>query len=98
MRRPRALFALLLGLIAPAGAEPPGALVEAAAGPYRVQVERVSMFETRSLEGPGRSQSVQRSCALVVRLEAAAPEALQAVLGIGPDVRATDDTGQRLSA
>jgi hypothetical protein len=98
MQRPGAIIALLLALPALAAAGPPGVLVETMAGPYRVQVERVSLFETRSVEGPGNSRSVQRSCALAIRLEAAAPGAMQAILGIGPDVRATDDTGQRLNA
>jgi hypothetical protein len=95
MHRRGAGIALLLALTALA-AGPQGALVETTAGPYRIQVERVSLFETRSVEGDGHSLAVQRSCALTLRLAATAPEELQAVVGIAPDVRATDDTGQRL--
>jgi hypothetical protein len=98
MHRRGALFALLLAVLPALAAGSQSAMVETTAGPYRIEVERVSVFETRSLEGGGHSRSVQRSCALTLRLTAAAPEELQAILGIAPEIRAMDDTGQRLHA
>lgn len=97
MHRRGALLALLLALPALA-AGPRGPLVETTAGQFRIEVERISLFETRTLEGGGSSQSVQRSCALTLRLTASAPEDLQTILGIAPEIRATDDTGQQLRA
>jgi len=93
-----AVFALILILPVVARAAPPAWLAETTAGPYRVQVERVSLFETRTLESGAGAQSVQRSCSLTVRLEAASPEAMQAVAGLGVQLWARDSTGLRLNA